>query len=137
TLGSTFYGGDVSIYRDTGSGIYGPSYIACSAYSVYATFFAQAGTTYYLQGGAPCCGVYGSLRLTVEQVPPPQPVARFYYYPNDPSTFDTVQFSDQSADSGQVGIGAWAWNFGDGATASSSYPTHTYAADGNYNVQLT
>lgn len=32
---------------------------------------------------------------------------------------------------------SYAWNFGDGGTSSLPNPTHTYAANGNYNVCLT
>lgn len=30
----------------------------------------------------------------------------------------------------------WQWNFGDGSTSTDENPTHTYTAEGNYNVQL-
>jgi PKD repeat protein len=32
---------------------------------------------------------------------------------------------------------SWAWDFGDGSTATTQNPTHTYAAGGSYNVTLT
>ncbi len=35
------------------------------------------------------------------------------------------------------GIVSWAWNFGDGGTATGATTTHAYAAGGTYNVQLT
>ncbi|HSU27892.1 MAG TPA: PKD domain-containing protein [Chitinophagaceae bacterium] len=31
----------------------------------------------------------------------------------------------------------WAWTFGDGATSTSQNPSHTYIAQGNYNIKLT
>ncbi len=31
----------------------------------------------------------------------------------------------------------WAWNFGDGATATGATASHSYAAAGTYNVTLT
>jgi PKD repeat protein len=65
------------------------------------------------------------------------PVAYFYYYPNDPSGVDSVQFNDASQDSGQVGIQSQAWDFGDGATATGCCPRHGFAADGDYTVKLT
>lgn len=34
-------------------------------------------------------------------------------------------------------IVSWSWNFGDGNTSSVQNPTHTYAADGTYEVTLT
>jgi PKD repeat protein len=66
----------------------------------------------------------------------PQPIAGFYYSPSDPSVFDTIQFYDASYDPGQAGIQSYAWDFGDGATSTSYYPTHKYAKDGDYTVQL-
>jgi PKD repeat protein len=35
------------------------------------------------------------------------------------------------------GIVSWAWNFGDGATATGATTSHTYASAGTYSVQLT
>ncbi len=139
TLGSSLFGSNLNIYRDTGSGIFGLAFITCSGFSDSTTFRAQAGTTYYLQAQAPCCGVSGDLRVNVYQVPPPVPVAGFYFYPSDPSFFDTVQFFDNSHDPGQVGFQSWTWNFGDGSGGSDSSccPTHRYAADGDYSVQHT
>lgn len=32
---------------------------------------------------------------------------------------------------------SWSWNFGDGTTSTLQNPTHTYAADGTYSVELT
>jgi PKD repeat protein len=36
-----------------------------------------------------------------------------------------------------LGIASESWSFGDGATASGCCPTHQYAADGDYTVELT
>jgi PKD domain len=62
--------------------------------------------------------------------------ASFYYYPSDPSTFDAVQFNDQSYDPGGVGISSETWSFGDGTSSSNlgCCPSHRYAADGDYPV---
>lgn len=65
----------------------------------------------------------------------PDPVADFTFLPVDPSMLDTVQFLDTSYDAN--GIQSWAWDFGDGATATSQSPGHQYAADGDYTVHLT
>ena len=136
TIGSGVFSSSVSVYRDNGSGIFGLSYLSC-AYNGTVTFLAQAGTTYYFQAMAPCCGYAGTVRLNVAQTTPPVPVASFYYYPGDPSVYDTINFQDQSSDPGQAGIQSWAWDFGDGATATGCCPTHRYAADGDYSVTLT
>ena len=44
---------------------------------------------------------------------------------------------DGSGSTDDNGITSYAWNFGDGATASGATASHTYAAAGTYNVTLT
>ena len=91
-----------------------------------------------------CCdgafnfGGEGTYRLTVDTGAPPlpPPVASFYFYPYDPTTFDVVQFYDNSYDPGGAGIASRAWDLGDGATSTECCPTHRYAADGDYTVRL-
>ena len=64
--------------------------------------------------------------------PPPTgstPTANFTYTVNGLS----VSFSDASSDTGST-ISSYSWNFGDGGSASSANPSHTYAASGTYNV---
>jgi PKD repeat protein len=45
-------------------------------------------------------------------------------------------FTDTSSDSDGT-LSSWAWDFGDGATATSQNPSHTFASAGNYTVSLT
>ncbi len=45
-----------------------------------------------------------------------------------------VQFRDRSIVPGASG---WQWNFGDGGTSTAQHPTHTYSANGLYDVRLT
>ncbi len=45
----------------------------------------------------------------------------------------TVQFTDTSTNSPT----SWAWDFGDGSTATTQNPSHTYTTGGNYTVNLT
>ncbi len=47
----------------------------------------------------------------------------------------SVTFTDSSTDDN--GIDSYFWSFGDGATSDTKSPTHTYTADGEYNVTLT
>lgn len=60
------------------------------------------------------------------------PTARFSFTGNNQYAPATVSFTNQS-----LNATSYLWNFGDGATSSSTNPTHTYAAGGNYNVTLT
>jgi PKD repeat protein len=64
------------------------------------------------------------------------PIAAFGYVPVNPSTTETVVFSDSSTDP-DGSVVAWAWGFGDGATSSERNPTHRYAHQGVYCVMLT
>jgi PKD repeat protein len=66
--------------------------------------------------------------------------ASFTVSPTGPQTGQAVQFNG-SASTGAGGstISEWAWDFGDGtsATASSATTSHTYGAAGSYTVRLT
>jgi PKD repeat protein len=120
----------------TGGALGSLNQLGCRTYGQPLTFHANAGTTYYLQIG----GVFGGRgTINVNLDVAPNPIAGFGFNPGDPSTFDTVQFYDQSSDPAQVGFSSEVWNFGDGGTASSPgcCPTHTYLADGVYKVKLT
>lgn len=101
-------------------------------YGGVITFPVQAGTTYYFQAGNFFSNQGSSIQFHLEKTQPPQ--ANFYYYPGDPSKFDTIQFQDNSYDPGQLGFQTYTWNFGDGTTANGASATHKYAADGNYQV---
>ncbi len=142
TQGSSFSYGNVSVYR--GGSLFNLNFVGCTSYNGTLTLFAgQADSigqaTYYLQGQAPCCGTLGILQVNVRQIAPPSPHADFYYYPSDPSVYDSLQFYDNSSDPGQVGVKTRLWDFGDGATLSvNDYGVrHGYAADGDYTVTLT
>ena len=70
--------------------------------------------------------------MTVTHIPP---TAAF-----DPPQFatagDPTYFYAQDG-GGEGTIVSWAWNFGDGTSASGPYPAHVYAAPGTYAVTLT
>lgn len=57
----------------------------------------------------------------------PKPEASFVAVNN----MQTVTFTNNSTDGD-----SFAWNFGDGNTSTEANPTHTYAAEGNYDVVL-
>lgn len=62
------------------------------------------------------------------------PIARFSYSPQQPTTSDRVDFDDESLT--LSGIKAWHWDFGDGENASVRDPSHRYEEDGVYTVTL-
>ena len=64
---------------------------------------------------------------------PPAPAPDFTATPTSGEAPLTVAFSDASTG----GPTAWAWSFGDGGTATSANPSHTYTAPGTYTVALT
>jgi PKD repeat protein len=65
------------------------------------------------------------------------PTAKFVYSPSAPAAkADTTFDASASSDSDGVVVG-YAWNFGDGATASGKVVTHQFQAQGTYTVSLT
>ena len=127
-----FNGNFTSFAVWTGTSLGNLSLVRCGFYYNPQTFTAFAGTTYYIQvlSDAPAPVIF-SLQ------PPPPPQANFYTNPPDPSTFDQIQFVDQSYDPAGIGIQSQQWSFGDGATATGFQVAHRYAADGDYQVTLT
>jgi PKD repeat protein len=109
--------------------------LGCRNFGGMLTFRAEAGTTYYFQ----LSGLFGNTSVQLQLVKTPAPNASFGWNPFDPSSFDAVQFFDQSSDPGQVGFSSAEWEFGDGGAASSPgcCPSHRYLADGIYHVKLT
>ena len=69
--------------------------------------------------------------ITVSCIVPPTCNAAFDI---DSSACPTVNFTDTSTASST--ILTWNWDFGDGNTATTQNATNTYAANGNYDVQL-
>ncbi len=60
------------------------------------------------------------------------PTAAFTYFMNGLD----VDFTDTSSDT-DGGIASWSWDLGDGNASNVQNPSHSYAADGSYVVQLT
>ncbi|ATU08350.1 LamG-like jellyroll fold domain-containing protein [Methanohalophilus portucalensis] len=64
------------------------------------------------------------------------PSADFAYSPPNPTTYETVDFTDQSSDPDGNIVG-WSWDFGDGNTSTDQNPSHQYSSEGTYTVTLT
>ena len=121
----------------TGNSLTSLTQVGCQTYTGnLLTLTVNAGTTYYFQvGNLYSWELGGSIQFHLD-VPPP-PVAGLYFYPNDPSKFDLIQFQDSSYDPANLGIQTYQWNFGDGTIASGYSATHKYTADGDYQVTHT
>ncbi|MEO8672900.1 MAG: PKD domain-containing protein [Tahibacter sp.] len=92
----------------------------------------QAGT-YYVRVKA--YAAFSGLSLTASYTAPGSnvpPTANFSSSTNGL----TATFTDSSTDS-DGSIASRSWNFGDGGTATTTSPSHAYAAAGTYNVALT
>ncbi|WNG21013.1 M14 family zinc carboxypeptidase [Cystobacter fuscus] len=90
--------------------------------------------TLYVQGtdadGKP--GTPQAVRFEVGDSSNAAPVALFSYS----ASRMTVNFTDASTDADGT-IATRAWSFGDGSTATTTHPSHTYATPGSYTVTLT
>jgi PKD repeat protein len=66
------------------------------------------------------------------------PVAEFVFSPTNPAPNDDVHFNaNASSPSAGRKIVSYAWDFGDGGTATGVQPTHRYTQARTYNVTLT
>jgi len=64
--------------------------------------------------------------------PPSAPSASFTFSPGSPAAGQGISFHDASTGSPT----SWVWTFGDGTSALTANPSHTYAAAGTYTVSL-
>jgi hypothetical protein len=130
SLQAPFFDG-LQVYQ--GTSLDNLSFVGCtSSFGGPTTFTAVAGQTYYFQVSSDFPGT-----ATFFLQPPPPPQANFGTFPFDPSMFDVVQFQDFSFDPAGIGFEPPHWSFGDGTSGSGFFPTHRYAADGDYVVELT
>ena len=94
----------------------------------------DAGTTYYFQTFIEYSYSGSMLNFSLDVTPPPN--AGLTTGLNDPNVYDSIQFSNNSNDPVGAGFQSAAWDFGDGVTSTEWSPTHRYAADGDYTVQI-
>ena len=73
------------------------------------------------------------IAFEVADVQPVAPTADFVGTPVSGEYPLAVSFSDLSTGAPTV----WSWTFGDGGTATTQNPSHTYTVAGSYNVSLT
>jgi len=130
-----FFGSTV-VAAYSGSSLSNLSELGSACFGGTLSVHLSAGTTYYFQA-AGLFGGRGPLTLNLFATPPP--TASFFFSPSDPSIFDTVQFTNNSTDPGELGFQSATWDFGDGSTTTttSNPVAHQYAKDGDYTVELT
>ena len=96
------------------------------AYISYGTFTVR-------QIATNACGADTVLAVDLISVlPPPPPTAAFAGDPTAGCAPLPVGFTDGSTGA----VNAWAWDFGDGGTASVQHPAHEYTVPGVYDVTL-
>jgi PKD repeat protein len=97
---------------------------------------ANGVTYYYLAVAQPsgdeACASAPSVCQSIAPAPDQPPAASFTW-----SCTGRACSFDGSASTDDHGIASYAWNFGDGGTASGATPSHTYTADNTYTVTLT
>ena len=76
------------------------------------------------------------LTLTPMPVNDP-PVASFTHTPTNPYAGQTVQFDGSTSHDPDGSIVSYAWNFGDGGTATGAVVSHAFASPSTYSVKLT
>jgi len=83
-------------------------------------------------------GLTSTVSVTLTPIPSNDPpVANFSFSPGDPIVGGVVSFDASSSSDSDGSITSYAWNFGDGDTASGQFITHVFAATGTYSVTLT
>lgn len=79
-----------------------------------------------------------TLSIVVESQPDnQQPSAAFTASPSSPDASQSVNFDASPSNDPDGSIQSYAWDFGDGQTATGASPTHTYDSAGTYTVALT
>ncbi|MBC7093129.1 PKD domain-containing protein, partial [Candidatus Bipolaricaulota bacterium] len=83
-------------------------------------------------------GATGTTTRTVTVTAPNQPpTASFVFSPTNPDPGVSVTFNGTASSDPDGTIVSYAWNFGDGGTASGPTVSHAYGAAGAYTVTLT
>lgn len=98
-----------------------------------------AGTTYYwcvCANDGTVFGDWSSAWIFTTASANSPPTAGFTYLPSNPTTSDTISFTDTSTDSDGT-IVSWSWDFGDSSTSTLQNPTHQYTTAATYTVTLT
>lgn len=122
TPSNTFCQGGTTVLTAGGGGTYNWS----TGASTSAIMISSGGNYSVTVTGANGCTDVETIAMS--QVTPP--TSSFSWSPS----MLTVSFSNTSG--GTSGFCTYIWDFGDGGTSGSQFPTHTYSSDGIYTVNL-
>ena len=133
--------GTTGMNSDTGTAVYAPPQSQGPGTKVYTfTLYALSGTPNLPSSADQVTGdvltsaisaiTLGSASLNLSYARQ-APAAAFTYAQASGSR--QIVFTNASG----LSATSWAWEFGDGATATEQNPAHTFAADGSYTVKLT
>ncbi len=109
--------------------------LAPGAHSVQAS---RSGYQTATQSATVTAGTTTTVHITLTPISTNEPpVADFIFTPPSPAVGTTVTFNASSSHDPDGSIASYAWNFGDGATASGPIVSHAFASDTSYTVRLT
>ncbi len=124
--------GSIALYAwDFGDGATGTGNAADHTYDAAGTYIVALVVT---DDGGLTDTASDSLVVHPQPIPP---TASFVFAPASPLAGDTVSFDASASADADGWIVNYAWDFGDGGTASGVTATHAYAAAGLYPVLLT
>ncbi|MEN6340970.1 MAG: PKD domain-containing protein [Methanospirillum sp.] len=127
---------DVTVTDDHGVVVMAPKSALAAGESMNATACGTAVAGQYANNGT-ATGTYGTQTVSATDISHyfgiALPIAAFSANTTSGLAPLTVEFTDSSTGV----IDTRSWNFGDGATSTGANPTHTFAAAGNYTVNLT
>jgi photosystem II stability/assembly factor-like uncharacterized protein len=121
-----------TFYAGTNAGLFRSTDRGATWAPLNAGLTNLAVNAFAIASGSPPTLYAGFLGAGVYRFPTPPPVADFTWA-GIPVAGQPFGFTDLS-----TGLPvSWSWTFGDGGVATSPYPTHTFAAAGQYQVSLT
>jgi hypothetical protein len=115
----------------TGSNLGYLTEVGCRYYGSPLPIAVEAGTSYYFQVGS-WAWRPGEINFNFYEAQPP--TADFYWWPWEPSMYDSASFCDMSEDWLYIGYSEFWWDFGDGVIITGNCVSHQFPTDGDFTV---